>query len=250
MFLIFTKKNLVVTMGAILLLLLVLYAGIHISSVAMHNAVSNSGNYKDEWSEHFAEFEPVANGYSVLVDLDYMTLYLYEDGLEFKEWPVSGGSKENPSPVGNWEVTTIENWASGFGGSWIGINVPWGDYGIHGTVEPWAIGNSNISHGCIRMNNDDVAALKAYMSVGVPVHIKHDTAPFRVLRDGDVGSDVLLLQMMLMQLDYYNNGIDGVFSRGTFEAVCQFQSDENITVDGIGGYDTWSRLKEYTENLQ
>lgn len=247
MFLIFTKKKLIIIAVIMFLLSFFLYTGIRISSVAILNAVSNSGNYKEDWSEHFASFEPASDGYSVLVDLDDMILRLYKDGEEFMEWPVSGGSKENPSPVGNWKVLNIENWESGFGGSWIGINVPWGDYGIHGTVEPWAIGNSNISHGCIRMNNDDVAVLKEYMSIGVPVHIKHDTAPFRVLRDGDVGSDVLLLQIMLMQLDYYDSGLDGFFSKGTFEAVCQFQSDENITVDGIGGYDTWSRLQEYTK---
>lgn len=248
MYAIYTKKN-VLKIGAVIVILsLILYSGIHLSGKTIFNAALTSAKSAEDWSNHFATFKPSEEGYSVLVDLDNLTLYLYNDGEELKTWQVSGGTKETPSPVGSWQVSTVENWTSGFGGSWIGLNVPWGKYGIHGTVEPWVIGNNNASHGCIRMNNADAAELKEYMSVGVPVNIKHDTAPFRTLKDGDVGSDVLQLQIMLEKLGYYSSGADGFFSRGTFEAVCQFQKDEGKNVDGIAGYDTWIRLQEYMEN--
>ena len=39
------------------------------------------------------------------------------------------------------------------------------DYGIHGTIEPESIGKA-VSLGCIRMHNDDVAALFRLMLPG------------------------------------------------------------------------------------
>ena len=39
-------------------------------------------------------------------------------------------------------------------GRWLGLNVPWGNFGIHGTLDPYSVGWAS-SHGCIRMNNND-----------------------------------------------------------------------------------------------
>jgi lipoprotein-anchoring transpeptidase ErfK/SrfK len=41
-------------------------------------------------------------------------------------------------------------------------------YRIHGTTEPWSIGQS-VSNGCIRMVNDHVIALYEVVPVGTPV---------------------------------------------------------------------------------
>ena len=49
------------------------------------------------------------------------------------------------------------NWGGGFGTRWLGLNVPWGIYGIHGTNQPWSIG-TQASAGCIRMFNRHVGA--------------------------------------------------------------------------------------------
>lgn len=205
--------------------------------------------YAENGDSIFTNFEPSQKGYSVLVDLDVLVLTLYDNGIEIKSWPVSGGSKESPSPTGSWVVTGISNWNEGFGGSWISLSVPWGKYGIHGTVEPWAVGHSNISHGCIRMKNADVAELKKYMSAGVPVHIKYDNAPFRALKDGKVGSDVFELQMMLKLLGYYEGSPDGRFGSGTYRALCRFQTTEQIKVDGIVGKASWSLLHQRVAEL-
>ena len=42
--------------------------------------------------------------------------------------------------------------------------------GIHGTNEPWTIGQ-NVSSGCIRMMNDDVIDLYDRVPVGAPVDV-------------------------------------------------------------------------------
>jgi lipoprotein-anchoring transpeptidase ErfK/SrfK len=43
-------------------------------------------------------------------------------------------------------------------------------YRIHGTNEPWTIGQ-NVSSGCIRMMNEDVIDLYQRVPVGAPVNV-------------------------------------------------------------------------------
>lgn len=257
MFIVITKKRIIAILLAVLALLLLTFLVFLIKSwdlLIIHrympepetNPIPESSGYR-----YTAEsFTPLPEGYSVLVDLDTLVLTLYKDAAPFKSWPVSGGSKENPSPTGAWIVSDIGNWGEGFGGSWIALNVPWGKYGIHGTVEPWAVGSSNISHGCIRMKNADVAELKQYMSWGVPVYIKYDGAPFRALKDGKAGSDVLRLQEMLGLLGYYEGSFDGRFGSGTRKALLRFQTEERIKADGIVGWETWNLLNERVAELE
>ena len=45
-----------------------------------------------------------------------------------------------------------------------------GPVAIHGTNEPWLIGKA-ISHGCVRMHNEDVLAVSRYVPAGSPVEI-------------------------------------------------------------------------------
>ncbi|WP_237151900.1 L,D-transpeptidase [Oryzibacter oryziterrae] len=46
-------------------------------------------------------------------------------------------------------------------------------YRIHGTAEPWTIGEA-VSSGCIRMTNDDVADLYERVGVGTKVVVLHE----------------------------------------------------------------------------
>ncbi len=56
------------------------------------------------------------------------------------------------------------------GTRWMGLDVPWGNYGIHGTNADWAIG-TYVSNGCIRMHNWDVEAIYPLVVLGTPVDI-------------------------------------------------------------------------------
>ena len=47
----------------------------------------------------------------------------------------------------------------------MGLNVPWGQFGIHGTVYPNSLGWAS-SHGCIRMGNSDIAELYKIITIG------------------------------------------------------------------------------------
>jgi lipoprotein-anchoring transpeptidase ErfK/SrfK len=43
-------------------------------------------------------------------------------------------------------------------------------YGIHGTDDPASIGHS-VSHGCVRLRNEDIATLFGIVAIGTPVYI-------------------------------------------------------------------------------
>jgi len=75
-------------------------------------------------------------------------------------------------------------------------NVPWAKYGIHDTKSPWYVGKSNASHGCIRMNSNSKDAKELFDMVphGATVVIVQKNIPSRILKCGDVGSDVLMVQ--------------------------------------------------------
>lgn len=68
-----------------------------------------------------------------------------------------------------------------------------------------------------------------------------------VLREGDRGDAVLSLQKRLKALDYYGGAIDGHFGPLTDRSVRRFQSDRNITADGVVGPNTLAILQEYEE---
>lgn len=186
-------------------------------------------------------------GCLIYVDLDICMMFVYLDGKQYSTYPVSGGSPDNPSPTGIWRVTSIENWGEGFGGSWIGLSVPWGIYGIHGTLQPWALGEYNISHGCIRMHDEDVAVLKKLVSIGTLVYIKHDSLPFRALEHGMIGSDVMKTQEMLHHLRFYTGACDGIFGDGLEKAVRGFQKTYGLSLDGIVGQETYQKICEQND---
>ncbi len=186
------------------------------------------------------------DNYFIMVDLDDYTLTLYKDGIIHKEYPVSGGTPRTPSPIGTWSIVSKANWGEGFGGSWMGFNVPWGKYGIHGTDEPWSIGKP-LSKGCIRMYNKDVAELKKIVPHGTKVTIiKGPYGPFgegfRTLKPGATGSDVYAVQSRLKDLGYYNNWVDGRYGDGMKSCVKKFQKDNNLHISTYVTTDFYHKL--------
>jgi lipoprotein-anchoring transpeptidase ErfK/SrfK len=105
------------------------------------------------------EMEDQHQEYNIFIDLTQSMLYLFEGSELVKKYPIAQGKPSTPSPIGVWEIVTkTRNWGSGFGTRWMGLNVPWGVYGIHGTNRPGSIGH-RASAGCFRMINRDVEEL-------------------------------------------------------------------------------------------
>lgn len=145
--------------------------------------------------------------YEILVDVEDSLLYLIQDNEIIKTYKCSGGKWSTPSPIGTWKITGKDTWGEGFGGRWMGLNVPWGKFGIHGTLNPDSVGWAS-SHGCIRMNNDDVAEIYSIVSVGTKVVIINGVygdfgTGFRDLKSGMYGSDVMQIQKKLKELGFF-----------------------------------------------
>ncbi|RDW15764.1 hypothetical protein CWR48_18695 [Oceanobacillus arenosus] len=96
-------------------------------------------------------------------------LKLYDASTLLKEYPIAIGKILTPTPTGNYMISNKEENPGGpFGVLWMGLSKP--HYGIHGTNDPSSIGKS-VSHGCIRMQNDDVVELSNMVPLGTNVYI-------------------------------------------------------------------------------
>lgn len=112
-----------------------------------------------------------SNPYSITVNRGTHTLILNKNNAVYKQYPVAVGKASTPTPSGNYKIINkYLNPGGPFGVRWLGLNVPGGGYGIHGTNNPSSIGKS-ISHGCIRMQNKDVTELYNLVPIGTPVNI-------------------------------------------------------------------------------
>ncbi|HEX2939285.1 MAG TPA: L,D-transpeptidase family protein [Ruminiclostridium sp.] len=173
--------------------------------------------------------------YSILIDLEEKNLYLLDSGKLVKKYPCAIGKSSTPSPIGSFKITGKSKWGEGFGGYWLGINCPWGKFGIHGTIFPETIG-TEASHGCFRMYNKDIKELYSLVSVGTPVCISGGCyGAFgqgnRIIEPYMYGRDVQVVQLRLNELGYYKGSCNGKYNTETMKvAVHKFQRDNGLTV--------------------
>ncbi len=187
---------------------------------------------------------------SRLIEIDIVRhkLTLYEGDQVLKTFPVGVGKYSTPSPVGEFKVIQKStDWGNGFGTRWMGLNVPWGVYGIHGTDKPYSVGQS-LSHGCIRMRNKDVEALYPLVTVGTAVKMVANgkIAPTyfkgRELKTKSTGQDVVFLQYRLKERGIVFDKADGRFGKMTELAVKYYQVWHGLTPTGKGDAATYRSL--------
>lgn len=199
------------------------------------------------WEKHYMEENPDYNNLSILIDVNEKALYLLKDNREvLKKYTIATGKPSTPTPLGRWKIISKARWGGGFGSRWMGLNVPWGKYGIHGTNKPSSIGY-NVSGGCIRMFNRDVEELYKYVKYGTPVVITGGPfGPFgngmRNLYPGDRGIDVVEVQKRLKLLGYYKGSIDGVYGPIMERALYKFQKDVGMPKTSTIYYDTYRAM--------
>ena len=92
-----------------------------------------------------------------------------------------------------------------------------------------------------------VAAVGATTAIVNTAYTSEDLAssPFvqtAVLRQGASGGEVKELQRRLKQWGYYNGAVDGIYGKGTVEAVKKFQQKNGLTADGVAGIETYKAL--------
>lgn len=164
------------------------------------------------------------DAYQIHIDVDAKTLTLFQGKQQIKQYTVATGAWDTPTPLGVFTINSrFSGRMSGFGTCFLGLNVPWGNYGIHGTNKPESIG-SNASHGCIRMHVKDAEELYALVPNGTKVVIQ--CGPYgdlgtslRALQSGDRSSMVRAVQSRLKALGFYHGWPDGIYGAGTDQAV-------------------------------
>lgn len=108
--------------------------------------------------------------YRIIVDLSDRTLYLLDSNIVVNAYPVGIGKIVTRTPFGEFTIINKElNPGGPYGAFWMGLSKP--HYGIHGTDNPSSIGKQ-VSHGCIRMQNEDVLALSKLVPLGTRVSIR------------------------------------------------------------------------------
>lgn len=116
-------------------------------------------------------------------------VFLYEGDKVLASYPVAVGKPGWETPTGSFKIThKVANpvWENPFTGQVVpaGAGNPLGDrllvfaqmgsrgfVGFHGTTNESLIGQA-VSHGCVRMRNNDIRALFEKVQVGVPVIVE------------------------------------------------------------------------------
>lgn len=107
--------------------------------------------------------------YSIIVNISERELKLYQGESKKKSYPVGIGKMLTPTPTGIYNIVNkAPNPGGPFGIMWMGLSKP--HYGIHGTNNPSSIGKV-VSHGCIRMYNQNVLELSHAVPIGTIVTI-------------------------------------------------------------------------------
>ena len=159
------------------------------------NSDSKGSERANDRREKKGEKSDAPSSLSVIVNKDENMLDVLDAGRVIASFPVTVGSDETASPVGEWKVKGVAKFPefrydekmlkqgergsefhllppgpnSPVGVVWIGLNKK--GVGIHGSDSPDAIGR-NVSHGCIRLANWDVVKVASMVKAGVPVTIR------------------------------------------------------------------------------
>lgn len=131
-----------------------------------------------------AEVSLSRNPYRIEIDIARYSLAVYEENEPWLSTTVAIGTGETPTPVGRFYVTELLRppelngpygsfafGLSGFSETLTNYAGGEGVIGIHGTNEPGSLG-TDVSHGCVRMENEIIESLAGVLPLGTPVLIK------------------------------------------------------------------------------
>jgi lipoprotein-anchoring transpeptidase ErfK/SrfK len=122
--------------------------------------------------------------YRLKIDLTAHRLTLFFRGRVARHIPIGVGKALTPTPTGVYfvvELLRTPDPLGPYGPYAIGLSAystvlthfgagGKGEIGLHGTSEPQLLGK-NVSHGCIRVSNQDVTRLANILPLGTPVEI-------------------------------------------------------------------------------
>ena len=186
----------------------------------------------------------------ILINLPQRMLYHFQAGKLMVHYPVGLGRPNWPTPMGSFNVLNIQEnktWylpksiqeemrregkivltqvppgpENPLGKHWIGLSLP--GIGIHGTIAPASIYRF-LSHGCIRLHPDDIAALFQQVRKNLPGKIIYVPVLLVRLKDGRVFLEV--------NRDVYKKNI-----------VPITVVENSAKIQGIGDMVDWDKVKE------
>ena len=124
----------------------------------------------------------------IVIDLGQRRLVLLQNDQVLKDFPIAVGQADWQTPLGTFAVQSMRedpSWQhpitkkslppgpdNPLGTRWIGF-LEEGEFfiGIHGTNQVNLIGEA-VSHGCVRMLNEDIQAVYEQVKIGTPVVVK------------------------------------------------------------------------------
>jgi lipoprotein-anchoring transpeptidase ErfK/SrfK len=123
------------------------------------------------------------NPYRIEVRLGEFNLKVFKGDEPIMDTTIAEASDNTPTPGGLYFTTELVRTPnpggvygpyayglSGFSEVLQSFNGGPGQLGIHGTNQPQLLG-TKVSHGCIRLHNDDITELAGILPLGVPVQI-------------------------------------------------------------------------------
>ncbi|MDA0565323.1 L,D-transpeptidase [Streptomonospora sp. S1-112] len=130
-----------------------------------------------------ADVELTGTDFRLEVDPEAFTFTVFDGGEEVRSGPIGTGESETPTPPGRYYFTELLQpsdpdgdygaYAFGLSGHSETLETFAGGPGqlaVHGTNDPDALGQ-RISHGCIRVSNDDITWMAENLPIGTPVEI-------------------------------------------------------------------------------
>lgn len=192
-------------------------------------------------------YTPALAEYIIHVDVEQKCLTLFQGSEQVKRYTIATGARDTPTPVGVFTIThRFSGEMCGFGTCFLGLNVPWGNYGIHGTNKPESIGY-NASHGCIRMQVEEAEELYRLVPNGTVVVI--ECGPYgelgsslHTLKNGDRSQQVRAVQRKLRSLGFYHGWPDGIFGDGTQKAVDAARKAYGLSPNGLVDWALYQKL--------
>ena len=118
-------------------------------------------------------------GNRIVISLPERKLTVMHDGTLVGEYEIAVGKPDTPTPTGEFQIADKQSYDGSngvFGTRWMEFHrMRESDgvlhlLGIHGTNAPQKIGDA-VSHGCIRMSNEDVEQVYRQAYIGEPVEI-------------------------------------------------------------------------------
>lgn len=121
--------------------------------------------------------------YRLRIDLSRFRLRVFRLCEEVAAYPIAVGTTDTPTPRGTFFLNSLLRppergtvygaYAYGLS-AYSGVIRDWsggGIVGLHGTDDPSSVGR-RVSHGCIRMRNEDIRALVSVLPLGTLVTIR------------------------------------------------------------------------------